>query len=310
MTGALPRYTYTGYTLTGDPITLDTPVSASGYAGAIHLTTTSGTVNAWCLDVYDVLAGSGTYTFTPVSASNVPGVPSLTSAQIGQIGALIVNGNRLVSSPPEGQTANDIGTAIQLSIWSIEYGARPPASLTYSSANATVDSLVTTYVSDAMAGAGQWQPFTGYSALFYTDDSTLTSNQTLVAAVPEASTWAMMLAGFAGLGIAGYRTSRRGLAMADASKSRLKKGIAALVLSGALSAFALATPAAAFATSASGGASSSGGSTGGAGSAAGAAGSASAGSTGAGHGPSARLERYSECGRRGFFGANITDCAR
>jgi hypothetical protein len=31
-------------------------------------------------------------------------------------------------------------------------------------------------------------------------------------AVPEASTWALMLAGFAGLGLVGYRTSRKGLA--------------------------------------------------------------------------------------------------
>jgi hypothetical protein len=29
-------------------------------------------------------------------------------------------------------------------------------------------------------------------------------------AVPEPSTWAMMLLGFAGLGFAGYRTARRG----------------------------------------------------------------------------------------------------
>ena len=32
---------------------------------------------------------------------------------------------------------------------------------------------------------------------------------TSIAGVPEASTWAMMVAGFAGLGFAGYRASRR-----------------------------------------------------------------------------------------------------
>jgi PEP-CTERM motif len=33
-------------------------------------------------------------------------------------------------------------------------------------------------------------------------------------AVPEPSTWAMMLVGFAGLGFAGYRTSRKTAAFA------------------------------------------------------------------------------------------------
>jgi hypothetical protein len=36
----------------------------------------------------------------------------------------------------------------------------------------------------------------------------------LSAVVPEMSTWAMMLLGFAGLGYAGYRTSRRAAAAA------------------------------------------------------------------------------------------------
>jgi hypothetical protein len=31
-------------------------------------------------------------------------------------------------------------------------------------------------------------------------------------AIPEASTWAMMLLGFAGLGFAGYRASRKAFA--------------------------------------------------------------------------------------------------
>ena len=35
-----------------------------------------------------------------------------------------------------------------------------------------------------------------------------------VAAVPEPSTWAMMLLGFAGLGVAGYRASRKRAAVA------------------------------------------------------------------------------------------------
>jgi hypothetical protein len=37
---------------------------------------------------------------------------------------------------------------------------------------------------------------------------------TLVAGVPEPSTWAMMLIGLAGLGFAGYRTSRKAVSVA------------------------------------------------------------------------------------------------
>ena len=34
-----------------------------------------------------------------------------------------------------------------------------------------------------------------------------------ISGVPEASTWAMMLGGFAGLGLLGYRASRKGAAI-------------------------------------------------------------------------------------------------
>jgi hypothetical protein len=44
----------------------------------------------------------------------------------------------------------------------------------------------------------------------FTDVGYTGTGLTLTAiAVPEASTWAMMLVGFAGLGLAGYRASRK-----------------------------------------------------------------------------------------------------
>jgi hypothetical protein len=39
------------------------------------------------------------------------------------------------------------------------------------------------------------------------------SEFTNVSGVPEPSTWAMMLLGFAGLGLAGYRASRQAVAV-------------------------------------------------------------------------------------------------
>jgi hypothetical protein len=43
----------------------------------------------------------------------------------------------------------------------------------------------------------------------YTSDGEVTAYQSIEGVVPEASTWAMMLVGFAGLAYAGYRRSRR-----------------------------------------------------------------------------------------------------
>jgi hypothetical protein len=64
-----------------------------------------------------------------------------------------------------------------------------------------------------------------YLAWFDTDDGFFLNNgvqpfasdqalqMEVVAATPEASTWAMMLIGFAGLGVAGYRSTRRSAAV-------------------------------------------------------------------------------------------------
>jgi PEP-CTERM motif len=46
-------------------------------------------------------------------------------------------------------------------------------------------------------------------------DATGVSNSFVERGVPEASTWVMMLLGFAGLGFAGYRSSRKSIALAD-----------------------------------------------------------------------------------------------
>ena len=46
-------------------------------------------------------------------------------------------------------------------------------------------------------------------------DATGVSNSFVETTIPEPSTWVMMLLGFAGLGFAGYRSSRKGIAFAE-----------------------------------------------------------------------------------------------
>jgi hypothetical protein len=56
-------------------------------------------------------------------------------------------------------------------------------------------------VFDNLGGSGLIDPFGGASTILVTVDP-------LVAAVPEASTWAMLLIGFVGIGLAAYRRSK------------------------------------------------------------------------------------------------------
>ena len=52
-------------------------------------------------------------------------------------------------------------------------------------------------------------PIVGYPVTQFYDIHTDGSFSTAAGAVPEPSTWAMMLIGFAGVGYAGYRSARK-----------------------------------------------------------------------------------------------------
>ena len=202
--------TYTLATITGPELTLVTPVAGPSMAGLIHLTTASGTVEAWCVDLPDALAqAGGTYNVGSSAALNgSPGAPALTADQIGEIGALARHGASLVHNPG-AYTSDQVAAAIQISIWEVEYGATAHTGFTY---RPTLGSPIDTappspagLVAQFLANVGPGNPWGEYSGfkVLYTNAST--NNQTLVTSVPEPSTWATMLAGFASLGIAGYR---------------------------------------------------------------------------------------------------------
>jgi hypothetical protein len=168
----------------------------TGNVGQIHLITADGSVNVWCVDLTDNLSlTGGTYAVLPSSAlSGAPGVPVLTSLQVGEIGGLKLFGDEYLA-----QISDDpnVAAAIQLAIWTIEYGG-----VTYDPLGPPVDSPSGGYVADLVGAVegGDIPLYYGFHVLIEAGNQTVITDS-----IPEPSTWAMMLLGFAGLGYAGFR---------------------------------------------------------------------------------------------------------
>lgn len=142
---ALP-VTYGGYTAPppGDIIHITAPVPTpeDGYAGQIVLTGVTGgpsgnTLLAWCVDVFNFLAGSGTFATAPAISPVVPYnannsvLHNLQQSVLDKMGGLMLYGNQLLSNVSGGivhigsntYAVNDVSAAIQVAIWSTEYGS-------------------------------------------------------------------------------------------------------------------------------------------------------------------------------------------
>jgi hypothetical protein len=207
-------------------VNISSPTTISGAAGLLVLTTASGDIETWCVDVYDYLNMSGTFVIGTLTNDSAPGGPNpLSDAQIGQIGALVENGDALVNAPPSGYTANDVGAAIQLAIWQVEY---PAFSYSWAPSEANADALAATYYADATAGAGDWTAYYGIVTLSEADNQTQIVDPSkqnldppslpqftgqgllsfLVPQVPEPSTWALMMVGALGLAASSRRRQK------------------------------------------------------------------------------------------------------
>ncbi len=189
--------TYTSYGLgyTSQVYIIDPPGNSGYYnAGMFQLQTTAhGTVLAFCVDLPTQILNSGTYTVG--TSSSLSTSLKLTTTQIGEIGAVLVHAEGLIGDATSTNTAGDIGAALQLVIWDIEYA--PDFAF---AASGVILSDYTAYLSDVQNDV--WPEFFNYVSL------NEAGNQTLVA-LPEPSTWAMMGVGFAGLGFASWRASRK-----------------------------------------------------------------------------------------------------
>jgi hypothetical protein len=128
--------TYTSYTWTGDVVEITGPgEDITGGSGQIQLHLNTGsTILAWCLDIYDWLQPSGTYSVTkngPIyDAATKTNISASTAANIG---GLMVEGNALIKADKSltlhewNQTYTfsvaDESAATQIAIWSTEYGS-------------------------------------------------------------------------------------------------------------------------------------------------------------------------------------------
>jgi PEP-CTERM motif len=206
---AAPAYagslTYDNYTWTGiGSISITSPNSIIGGAGPITLYEKGVVVvaDAWCLDIDNYLAGSGTVgtsAFNLADAKSSPGVPSsLTATQLGVISWLVDIGDHTSDATLQG--------AIQVAIWSTEY-----SNFAYNSLGAT---FTTDVANDILAATAD---YTGHGDADAPGVFTLlvpragAVSQTLVygSNVPEPSTWVTMGAGFALMGWVGWRRRDR-----------------------------------------------------------------------------------------------------
>jgi hypothetical protein len=197
-------FTYSSYSVTNEQsINIFTPNNVSGGAGEIVLTGSGAnaghTIVAWCLDIYDFLTNSGTYNVGVLTTSGSGGAnPTLTTTQIGEIGALMAHGESLIN------TSHDVSAAIQLAIWEIEYGS----AFTSNGITPSVSTLAATYVTDVKNGT--WAPDSNVSLL------SLRGDQTLGFLTPLPASWLMMLSVLAGLGFIAFRRQKHGPAAAAA----------------------------------------------------------------------------------------------
>ena len=116
-------FTVSNVSVTGDDVTVTAPNGPEATtAGPVMLTTSIGTLAAWCVDLYHAIyTGSGqnlNYQVGALTTNSAPSPQLLTASQLGTIAQLAQYGQSLVAG---ASATNDQLAAVQLAIWSTEY---------------------------------------------------------------------------------------------------------------------------------------------------------------------------------------------
>ena len=195
---ANPVISVTDVSVQGDIVTITGPISPiSVYAGPITLTSSAGSIVAWCVDLFhEIQTGSGQdlqYELGTVTTDNASSPTALSATQQAEIANLASYGQSLIGT---AQGTTDNLTAVQLAIWSVEY---PTFSYTGAS-----DAPVAATLQQDLSGPGY---DTGLLALSGTQTFVTASAGIgdATAPVPEPATLALLTGGLALLGVTARR---------------------------------------------------------------------------------------------------------
>jgi hypothetical protein len=217
--------------------TYDEAVTVSGslYSGTttagpfdLHYTTPTPGGNIWvfCVDLFHDFSSGGspnpsqpaTYVTQSLTTNNNgnPGA-ALTLAQSAGI-AYLANQVLTIAGGLKGGVTADQFAATQAAIWELEYDPTHSGLLTVTSASGAVNTLIASYLAAAenpfnlgsnyaaeLASTDTNNPYGGG----HYQDFVTGGGGFLTGSVPEPSTWAMMILGFAGIGTMAYRRRRQ-----------------------------------------------------------------------------------------------------
>jgi hypothetical protein len=170
----------------------------TGYVDGVHAYLSGLTFDGvlrWCVSPdLEISLGKQPYVYSDIGDLTVAGSAAVTEhtldlAQIGEIGALVGKGY----ADAAAHAGNDALSADAAAIWAVE-GA------TVTADDPSVETLIQNDLTWATGRTGRFDVFTDINGVQNT------------AAVPEASSWALMLVGFGAMG--GALRSRRSIASA------------------------------------------------------------------------------------------------
>lgn len=150
---------------------------------------------AWCTDLFDHLYAPATYDIGLLITDHGKIGASLGAANLNEIDALIAHGDAMLAAG----FSNQVSSAIQLAIWSVEYGS----GFSFSSDDPTVAGLVATFVGNVTGSTPVWTPApqTAVAQITSPNSPNLKPNQGLsyLTGIPEPATLATLSVGLVGL---------------------------------------------------------------------------------------------------------------